>query len=48
MGGIGNGQLLNIAEAAGFEVIVTTDRNLLYQQNLAGRRIAIVAFGKGR
>jgi len=27
---------------------VTTDRNLWYQQNLAGRKIAVVALGKGR
>ena len=43
-----NGELLNVAEAAGFEVLVTTDKNLAYQQNLAGRRLAIVALGKGR
>ena len=35
-----NGELL--AEAAGFEVLVTPDKNLSYQQNLAARRIAIV------
>ncbi len=39
---------LTEAEAAGFEVLVTTDRNLRYQQNLAGRKLAIVVFGKGR
>lgn len=43
-----NGELLTVAEAAGFEVIVTTDRNLPYQQNLAGRKIAVVVLGKGR
>ena len=43
-----NGELLNSAEAAGFEVLVTTDKNLIYQQNLVGRKIAIVALGKGR
>jgi len=43
-----NGKLLNEAEAAGFEVLVTTDKNLSYQQNLSGRRIAIVVLGKGR
>jgi hypothetical protein len=43
-----NGDLLNEAEAAGFEALVTTDRNLRYQQNLAGRKIAIVVLGKGR
>ncbi len=37
-----NGALLAAAEAAGFEVFVTTDQNLRYQQNLAQRRIAIV------
>ncbi len=43
-----NGELLAAAEAVGFEVIVTTDRNLRYQQNLAGRTIAVVVLGKGR
>ncbi|MHB1071156.1 MAG: hypothetical protein ACYC1W_14980 [Gemmatimonadaceae bacterium] len=37
-----NGELLAAAEAAGFDVLVTTDRNLRYQQNLAGRSIALV------
>ena len=43
-----NGELLTAAEAAGFEVLVTTDKNIRFQQNLAGRRIAIVVLGKGR
>jgi hypothetical protein len=43
-----NGGLLNEAEAAGFEVLVTTDKNLSFQQNLKGRKIAIVVLGKGR
>jgi hypothetical protein len=43
-----NGDLLREAEAAGFEVLVTTDKNLSCQQNLSGRRIAIVVLGKGR
>ena len=43
-----NGELLKQAEAAGFEVLVTTDKNLSYQQNLTGRKIAIVVLGKGR
>jgi hypothetical protein len=37
-----NGELLAAAEGASFEVLVTTDQNLLYQQNLTGRRISIV------
>jgi len=36
-----NGELLGLAETA-FDALVTVDTNLLYQQNLAGRRIAIV------
>ena len=43
-----NGELLNVAEAGGFDVLVTTDKNLTYQQNLTGRRLAIVVLGKGR
>lgn len=37
-----NGELLDAAEKQGFEVFVTTDLNLKYQQNLKSRRIAIV------
>lgn len=43
-----NGDLLTVAEAAGFDVPVTTDQNMRYQQNLSGRRIAIVVLGQGR
>lgn len=39
-----SGELLSAAEAAGFDVFVTTDTNLRYQQNLSGRRIAIVVW----
>ena len=37
-----NGELLQAAELAGFLVLVTTDTNLKYQQNLASRRISVV------
>jgi hypothetical protein len=37
-----NGALLDIAEAEGFDGLVTTDQSLKYQQNLSNRRIAIV------
>jgi len=37
-----NGDLLKAAEEAGFDVLLTTDRRIRYQQNLAGRKIAIV------
>ena len=37
-----NGALLDAAEEAGFELLLTTDRRIRYQQNLQGRRIALV------
>ena len=40
-----NGELLAVAEADGFEVLLTTDKNMRYQQNLAGRKIAVVVLG---
>jgi hypothetical protein len=39
---LGNGELLTVAETDGFEVFVTTDKNLRYQQSLSARRIAVV------
>ncbi|MEP7354443.1 MAG: hypothetical protein ABI824_14550 [Acidobacteriota bacterium] len=39
---ISNGELLTQAEAAGFDVMLTADKNICYQQNLKNRRIAIV------
>ena len=39
---LSNGELRDAAEHDGFAVLVTTDSNLRYQQNLAGRRLAIV------
>ena len=41
-GSLENGELLTRAEEHGFEVLVTTDKNLRYQQHLAARRIAVV------
>ncbi|MBU6225375.1 MAG: hypothetical protein KGP13_11145 [Burkholderiales bacterium] len=37
-----NGELLAAAEGIGFDVFVTTDTNLTYQQNLSNRSIAII------
>jgi hypothetical protein len=37
-----NGELLDAVESEGFEVLVSTDLNLKYQQNLKSRRIALV------
>jgi hypothetical protein len=36
-----NGELLDGAERAGFDLLLLADKNLRYQQNLAGRRIAL-------
>lgn len=39
---LSNGDLIRAAENAGFDALVTTDKNLKYQQNLSGRRLALV------
>ncbi len=43
-----NGELLKAAEEAGFDVFLTTDKNIRYQQNLADRNIAILVLGNSR
>lgn len=40
-----NGELLKMAEVAGFDVMVTSDQNIKYQQNLSGRKLALVVLG---
>ena len=40
-----NGGLIAAAEAEGFELLLTTDKNIRYQQNLKGRKIAFVVIG---
>lgn len=42
---LGNGELIQQAEAAGYEVLLSTDKNIRYQQNLTGRKIALVILG---
>jgi hypothetical protein len=37
-----NGELIEQAEAAGYEVLLSTDKNIRYQQNLTHRKIALV------
>ena len=37
-----NGELIAAAEQGGYDLLLTTDQNLKYQQNLVGRRISIV------
>ena len=41
-GGISNGDLLAAAENAGFDLFILADKNLRYQQNMAGRRLPIL------
>ena len=45
---LANGELLAAAENAGFEMLRTTDKNIRYQQNLTGRRIAVVVLGNAQ
>jgi predicted nuclease of predicted toxin-antitoxin system len=40
-----NGDLLTAAEADGFQIFLTADKNIRYQQNLTGRGIALVVLG---
>jgi hypothetical protein len=42
---LNNGELLRVAEEAAFELLLTTDQRIRYQQNLTGRKIAIVVLG---
>jgi hypothetical protein len=41
---ISNGALLKLAEDAGFDLLLTTDKNIRYQQNLSARTISIVTW----
>ena len=40
--GLENGALLDAAEQAGFDMLLTCDQNVRYQQNFTGRRLAVV------
>ncbi len=40
--GLKNGKLLGEAQVAGFDVFLTVDQNIRYQQNLQGHAIAVV------
>lgn len=42
LAGLKNGRLLEAAEAAGFDILITVDQNIPDQQNLAGRGIALI------
>ena len=45
---LANGELIVAAEGTGFEVLVTTDKNIRYQQNLKDRKIALVVLGNSQ
>jgi len=45
---LANGELLTVAEEAGFDLLLSTDKNIQYHQNLKGRRIAIVILGNSQ
>ena len=42
---LANGDLLKMAEETGFDVMVTSDQNIRYQQNLKGRKLSLVVLG---
>jgi hypothetical protein len=43
-----NGELIQKAEDAGYDLLLSTDKNIRYQQNLSGRKIAIVVLGNSQ
>jgi hypothetical protein len=45
---ISNGKLLSAAEAEGFDLMVTADQNISYQQNLSRRKIGLVVLGSNQ
>jgi hypothetical protein len=42
---MGNGELIRRAEEPGYDVLLSTDKNIRYQQNLQGRKIALIVLG---
>ena len=42
MKGLANGSLLRAAENGGYDVLITVDRGISYQQNIAGRKLAVL------
>jgi hypothetical protein len=43
-----NGELIQKAEDAEYELLLSTDKNICYQQNLTGRKIALVVLGNSQ
>ncbi len=45
---LSNGDLLDRAEQAGYEVVITADRSIPYQQNMVNRLLALIVLGANR
>ena len=43
-----NGELIRRAEEAGYDLLVSTDKNIRYQQNMSERKIALVILGNSQ
>jgi hypothetical protein len=43
---LANGELIQRAEEAGYEILLSTDKNIRYQQNLTSRKIALVVLSQ--
>lgn len=39
---LSNGELISAAEVVGFELLITTDQSIRYQQNWSGRKLALL------
>ncbi len=46
--GMSNGALIAAAEQAGFDVLVTADQGITYQQNIKGRALSLVVLSTNR
>ncbi len=46
--GLENGALLDAAEQAGFDLLLTCDQNVRYQQNLTNRKLALVVLSSNQ
>ena len=45
---LGNGALLDRAEEAGYEVVITAEKNIPHQQDLGRRNLALIVLGANR
>ena len=43
---LSNGDLLAAAESGGFDLFITTDKNMRYQQIVTGRAVAVILLTK--